>query len=60
MRTIHVLKEVGFWVFSCIYLVGIRLNLDGYVLWISDLLICTAIVLSLTMYVLRLSGKSEY
>jgi hypothetical protein len=60
VRTIHVLKEVGFWVFSCIYLIGIRLHIDGYVLWISDLLICAAIVLSLTMYVLHLSHKSQY
>lgn len=60
MRTIQVLKELGFWVFACIYLIGIRPHLDGYVLWIPDLLICAAIVLSLTAYVLRFGRKKEY
>ncbi|AIF65787.1 hypothetical protein [Terribacillus saccharophilus] len=60
MRTIQVLKELGFWVFACIYLIGIRPNLDGYILWIPDLLICAAIVLSLTAYVLRFGRKNEY
>ncbi|MFP7171755.1 hypothetical protein [Terribacillus sp. 7520-G] len=60
MRTIQVLKEIGFWVFTVIYLIGIRSNLDGYVLWIPDLLICAAIVLSLAAYVLRFGRKKEY
>ncbi|PAE16169.1 hypothetical protein CHH91_11100 [Virgibacillus sp. 7505] len=60
MRTIQVLKELGFWVFACIYMIGIRPNLDGYVLWIPDLLICAAIVLSLTAYILRFGRKKEY
>ncbi|MFP7494360.1 hypothetical protein SFC66_11280 [Terribacillus saccharophilus] len=60
MRAIHVLKEIGFWVFAMIYLIGIRQNLDGYILWVPDFLICAAIVLSLVAYVFRFSEKDEY